>query len=141
MTATVIDGKAAALALRQRVAREVARLQTSHKLQPGLAVVLLGEDPASQVYVRNKGLQAIEAGMQSFEHRLEDTVSQRELLALIDALNVDEQVHGILVQLPLPQHIDEQAVIRAVQPAKDVDGFHPMNTGALCSGDPGALVA
>ena len=140
MSAQIIDGKAAAAALRQRVAAEVARLQVEHGLQPGLAVVLVGEDPASQVYVRNKGRQTIEAGMQSFEHRLDDSVSEAELLALIAKLNADDAVNGILVQLPLPAHIDEQAVIAAIDPAKDVDGFHPMNTGGLCSGDEAAMV-
>lgn len=140
MTASVIDGKAAAAALRERVATEVSRLKEEAALQPGLAVVLVGEDPASQVYVRNKGRQTIEAGMQSFEHRLPDDTSEEALLALVESLNNDAQVHGILVQLPLPDHIDEQRVIQAVSAEKDVDGFHPLNTGGLCSGDEGALV-
>jgi methylenetetrahydrofolate dehydrogenase (NADP+)/methenyltetrahydrofolate cyclohydrolase len=140
MTAQIIDGKAAAAALRERVGREVARLQAEKQLQPGLAVVLVGDDPASHVYVRNKGRQTVEAGMQSFEHRLDDSVGEEALLALIAQLNADPAVHGILVQLPLPAHINEQAVIAAIDPAKDVDGFHPMNTGGLCNGDAAAMV-
>jgi methylenetetrahydrofolate dehydrogenase (NADP+)/methenyltetrahydrofolate cyclohydrolase len=140
MTAAIIDGKAAAAALREQVATEVARLREAHDLQPGLAVVLVGEDPASQVYVRNKGRQTVEAGMLSHTHRLEASSSEAELLALVAELNADPTVHGILVQLPLPPQIDEQRVIRAIDPAKDVDGFHPLNTGALANGDPDALV-
>lgn len=140
MTATIIDGKAAAAELRAKVAVEVQRLKAEHDLQPGLAVVLVGEDPASQVYVRNKGKQTIEAGMHSVEHRLDATTTQEELLAQVETLNRDDRIHGILVQLPLPDHIDEQAVVQAIDPAKDADGFHPMNTGALCNGDRGALV-
>ncbi len=140
MTAKIIDGKAAAQALRERVGQEVARLVAEHDLQPGLAVVLVGEDPASQVYVRNKGRQTVEAGMLSHEHKLDASVSEAELLALVAQLNDDPTVHGILVQLPLPDHIDEQRVIEAIDPAKDVDGFHPLNAGALANGDPKALV-
>ena len=140
MAASVIDGKASAALLRERVTTEVARLVKSHNLQPGLAVVLVGDDPASHVYVRNKGRQTLEAGMQSFEHRLDESVSEVDLLSLIQRLNEDPAVHGILVQLPLPAHIDEQRVIAAILPAKDVDGFHPMNTGALCNGDSSAMV-
>lgn len=140
MTAQIIDGKAVAQALREEVATEVARLEAAHSLQPGLAVVLVGEDPASQVYVRNKGRQTLEAGMRSFEHKLSKTVGEAELLGLIEELNEDENVHGILVQLPLPDHIDAQRVIESIHPEKDVDGFHPMNTGALCNGDPAAMV-
>ena len=140
MAASVIDGKASAALLRERVTGEVARLVEHQGLQPGLAVVLFGDDPASHVYVRNKGRQTLEAGMQSFEHRLDESVSEVDLLSLIQRLNEDSAVHGILVQLPLPAHIDEQRVIAAILPAKDVDGFHPMNTGALCNGDPGAMV-
>ncbi|MHA7817017.1 MAG: bifunctional methylenetetrahydrofolate dehydrogenase/methenyltetrahydrofolate cyclohydrolase FolD [Pseudohaliea sp.] len=139
MTAAIIDGKAAAAALREQVAREVARLREAHDLQPGLAVVLVGEDPASQVYVRNKGRQTVEAGMLSHTHRLAGDTGEAELLALVAELNTDPTVHGILVQLPLPPQIDEQRVIRAIDPAKDVDGFHPLNTGALANGDPDAL--
>jgi methylenetetrahydrofolate dehydrogenase (NADP+)/methenyltetrahydrofolate cyclohydrolase len=140
MTAVIIDGKAAAQALRAQVGQEVARLVEAHDLQPGLAVVLVGDDPASQIYVRNKGRQTVEAGMLSHTHRLASDVSEAELLALVAALNTDPTVHGILVQLPLPPQIDEQRVIRAIDAAKDVDGFHPLNTGALASGDRTALV-
>ena len=134
MTATLIDGKGFASRLREGVAREVARLKADHGITPGLAVVLVGEDPASQVYVRNKGIQTREAGMASFEHRLAAEVSQADLLALIAALNADPAVHGILVQLPLPGHMDAQAVINAIDPAKDVDGFHILNAGRLATG-------
>ena len=134
MTATLIDGKGFASRLREGVARAVARLKADHGITPGLAVVLVGEDPASQVYVRNKGIQTREAGMASFEHRLAAEVSQADLLALIAALNADPAVHGILVQLPLPGHMDAQAVINAIDPAKDVDGFHILNAGRLATG-------
>ena len=137
--ATVIDGKAAARRLRERVAGAVAGLKDEHGLQPGLAVVLVGEDPASQIYVRNKGRQTLEVGMHSFAHKLAATVTEGELLALVEALNDDPAVNGILVQLPLPEHIGAQRVIETIDPAKDVDGFHPMNTGALANGDPRAL--
>ena len=139
MTAAIIDGKAAAVALRGQVAAEVARLGQAHDLQPGLAVVLVGEDPASQVYVRNKGKQTVEAGMLSQEHKLDDSVTEEDLLDLVQQLNADPTVHGILVQLPLPDHIDEQRVLQAIDPAKDVDGFHPVNVGGLATGDPAAL--
>ncbi len=129
-----IDGKSFAAGLRAAVGRDVAQLVREHGVTPGLAVVLVGEDPASQVYVRNKARQAREAGLKSFEHRLPVTTSQAELLALVDRLNADPQVHGILVQLPLPESIDESAVIEAIDPAKDVDGFHPLNAGRLTSG-------
>ena len=138
--ATVIDGKAAAQRLRERVAGAVARLKDEHGIQPGLAVVLVGEDPASRIYVRNKGRQTLEVGMQSFAHQLAATVTEGELLALVETLNGDPAVNGILVQLPLPEHIGAQRVIETIDPAKDVDGFHPMNTGALANGDPRALV-
>ena len=134
MTAKRIDGKAAALALRQRVAAEVARFRDATGRAPGLAVVLVGEDPASAVYVRSKGKATREAGMESFEHRLPASASQQELLALVDELNGDPAVDGILVQLPLPAQIDEQAVITRVSPDKDVDGFHPVNAGRLLIG-------
>ncbi|MEM1403121.1 MAG: bifunctional methylenetetrahydrofolate dehydrogenase/methenyltetrahydrofolate cyclohydrolase FolD [Pseudomonadota bacterium] len=140
MNAKLIDGKATAQALRERVGDEVSRLKEAHDLVPGLAVVLVGEDPASQVYVRNKGRQTKEAGMESFEHRLSADVSEAELLGLVKSLNADERVNGILVQLPLPDHMDAQRVIETIEPAKDVDGFHPMNTGGLSNGDPAALV-
>ena len=138
--ATVIDGKAAARRLRERVAGAVAGLKDEHGIQPGLAVVLVGEDPASRIYVRNKGRQTLEVGMRSFAHQLAATVTEGELLALVEALNDDPAVDGILVQLPLPEHIGAQRVIETIDPAKDVDGFHPMNTGALANGDPRALV-
>ncbi len=140
MSTTLIDGKAMAKALRDRVKEEVERVGQTHDLTPGLAVVLVGEDPASQVYVRNKGRQTLEVGMRSFEHKLPDSTSEEELLALVARLNEDPAVSGILVQLPLPAHVDAQRVIEAINPAKDVDGFHPMNTGGLSNGDPNALV-
>ena len=140
MSAVIIDGKAASLALRERVAAEVARLEAEHNLQPGLAVVLVGEDPASQVYVRNKGRQTVEAGMRSFEHKLPRRTTEDELLTLVGQLNEDPEVNGILVQLPLPEHIDSQRVIETIDPAKDVDGFHPVNVGGLATGNPLALV-
>jgi methylenetetrahydrofolate dehydrogenase (NADP+)/methenyltetrahydrofolate cyclohydrolase len=136
MTAGIIDGKAIAEALRGDVANEVRRLVRDHGLTPGLAVVLVGENPASAVYVRNKGKQTVEAGMRSFEHKLPDTVSEAELLALVGKLNADPAVHGILVQLPLPAQVDSQKVLNAIDPAKDVDGFHPMNAGRLATGLP-----
>ncbi|HAD88296.1 MAG TPA: bifunctional methylenetetrahydrofolate dehydrogenase/methenyltetrahydrofolate cyclohydrolase FolD [Rhodospirillaceae bacterium] len=138
--AALIDGKAHAARLRENVAAEVARLKADHGLTPALAVVLVGEDPASQVYVGAKGRQTTEAGMDSIEHRLPASASQDELLDLIATLNADPAVHGILVQLPLPDQINEGAVIDAIEPAKDVDGFHPVNVGRLWSGDPRALV-
>jgi methylenetetrahydrofolate dehydrogenase (NADP+)/methenyltetrahydrofolate cyclohydrolase len=134
MTAQIIDGKAFAENLRARVGVQVADLKARHGLTPGLAVVLVGEDPASQVYVRSKGRATLEAGMNSYEHKLPPTVSEGELLALIAKLNADPAVHGILVQLPLPKQIDEQAVIAAIDPAKDVDGFHVINAGLLAIG-------
>ncbi|TVQ58512.1 MAG: bifunctional methylenetetrahydrofolate dehydrogenase/methenyltetrahydrofolate cyclohydrolase FolD [Rhodobacteraceae bacterium] len=136
MTATVIDGKAFAAKLRAKVAAEVEALGASHGVIPGLAVVLVGEDPASQVYVRNKNRQTREAGMGSFEHKLDASTPEAELLALIDRLNHDPHVHGILVQLPLPGHIDADRVIDAIDPAKDVDGFHVINVGRLGAGLP-----
>src|SRR5882724_13153499 len=139
MTARIIDGKAIAADLRTKVAREVQRLGTEHALTPGLAVVLVGENPVSGVYVRSKGKQTVEAGMRSFDHRLPETVSESELLALVRQLNADPAVHGILVQLPLPRQIDSQKVLAAIDPAKDVDGFHPVNAGRLATGLP-ALV-
>lgn len=139
MKPRIIDGKAIAADLRAKIGAEVRRLQQQHALTPGLAVVLVGDNPASGVYVRSKERQTVEAGMRSFAHRLPADVSQGDLLGLIARLNGDPAVHGILVQLPLPTHIDEQAVIAAVDPAKDVDGFHPMNAGRLAVGLP-ALV-
>ena len=134
MTAKIIDGKAFAATVREKVAAHVATLKTDHGITPGLAVVLVGEDPASQVYVRNKGKQTVEVGMNSYEHRLDATMGQAELMTLIDALNHDPSVHGILVQLPLPSHLDEDAVINAISPAKDADGFHISNVGLLGTG-------
>ena len=134
--AKIIDGKAFATSLRQRIGKAVTDLQNQHGLTPGLAVVLMGEDPASQVYVRNKGKQTIEAGMNSYEHKLDAKTSESDLLTLIDKLNNDDSVHGILVQLPLPKHIDENKVINAVSPDKDVDGFHVINAGRLATGQP-----
>jgi methylenetetrahydrofolate dehydrogenase (NADP+)/methenyltetrahydrofolate cyclohydrolase len=134
MTAEVIDGKAFAAGLRERVAAAVPAFADKVGRKPGLAVVLVGEDPASQVYVRAKGKATLAAGMESFEHRLTADVRQAELVALVRELNGDERVDGILVQLPLPPHIDAGAVIEAIDPAKDVDGFHPANAGRLAAG-------
>lgn len=131
----LIDGKAFAAGLRARLAQEVAEL-TAHSHRPGLAVVLVGEDPASQIYVRNKAKQTVEIGMASFEHRLPATTSEADLLALVSQLNTDPAVDGILVQLPLPSHIDADRVLLAIDPAKDVDGFHPYNVGRLMTGTP-----
>ena len=135
----VIDGKAVAADLRKSIAEAVAKLKSEHALTPGLAVVLVGEDPASQVYVRNKAKQTLECGMNSFEHKLDASTPETDLLALIDSLNKDPAVHGILVQLPLPGHIDSAKVLNAINPDKDVDGFHPVNVGRLATGEP-ALV-
>ncbi|HEX9954637.1 MAG TPA: bifunctional methylenetetrahydrofolate dehydrogenase/methenyltetrahydrofolate cyclohydrolase FolD [Allosphingosinicella sp.] len=135
MSAERIDGKAFAAGLRARVAEAVPEFARHVGRAPGLAVVLVGEDPASQVYVRSKGKATVEAGMRSFEHRLADTVTQSELLSLVRALNEDDAVDGILVQLPLPSGIDDKAVIEAIDPAKDVDGFHPVNAGRLAVGE------
>ncbi|MDV7145175.1 bifunctional methylenetetrahydrofolate dehydrogenase/methenyltetrahydrofolate cyclohydrolase FolD [Tropicimonas sp. TH_r6] len=134
MTAAIIDGKAFAVTVREKVAGHVARLVEEHGITPGLAVVLVGEDPASQVYVRNKGKQTKEVGMLSVEHRLADTTSEEDLLALIDQLNKDPKIHGILVQLPLPDQLDSDLVINSIDPAKDVDGFHISNVGLLGTG-------
>ena len=133
MSASIIDGKAIAAQLRLALTADVARL-AAQGVQPGLAVVLVGEDPASQVYVRNKARQTVEIGLRSFEHRLPDTTSQAELLALVEQLNADPAVDGILVQLPLPGHIDATTVLRAIVPDKDVDGFHPTNVGLIATG-------
>jgi methylenetetrahydrofolate dehydrogenase (NADP+)/methenyltetrahydrofolate cyclohydrolase len=137
--ARIIDGKAAAETLRAKVALDVATLKAAHGVVPGLAVVLVGNDPASEVYVRSKGKQAAAAGMESLDHRLPAETPEADLLALIGRLNDDPRVHGILVQLPLPAHISSAAVIAAIDPAKDVDGFHPINVGRLGTasrGDP-----
>lgn len=136
MTARLIDGKAIAADLRTRIAAEVRRLAGAHGLVPGLAVVLVGDNPASDVYVRSKAKQTVDVGMSSFEDRLPATTSEAELLALVERLNNDRAIHGILVQLPLPRHIDAQKVIAAIDPRKDVDGFHPLNAGRLATGLP-----
>jgi methylenetetrahydrofolate dehydrogenase (NADP+)/methenyltetrahydrofolate cyclohydrolase len=133
MTAKIIDGKAFAAKVRASVAEHVAELKTKG-VTPGLAVVLVGEDPASQVYVRNKGQQTVEVGMASFEHKLDASTSEADLLALIAKLNADPKVHGILVQLPLPKHLNSDLVINSIDPAKDVDGFHISNVGLLGTG-------
>jgi methylenetetrahydrofolate dehydrogenase (NADP+)/methenyltetrahydrofolate cyclohydrolase len=132
--ATIIDGKAFAAGLRERVAKEVAALAAGHGIKPCLTVILVGEDPASQVYVRNKGTQTEEAGMTSVTHRLDASTPEDELLSLIDSLNNDPGCNGILVQLPLPDHIDESKVLAAIDPDKDVDGFHVINVGRLWTG-------
>lgn len=134
MAATIIDGKEFAAQVRGKVAEHVALLRNDHGITPGLAVVLVGEDPASQVYVRSKGKMTLEVGMKSVEHRLDVDTSEADLLALIDQLNKDPEIHGILVQLPLPKHLNEDLVINAISPAKDVDGFHISNVGLLGTG-------
>jgi len=134
MTASIIDGKAFALGLRERIATQVATFRAAAGRAPGLAVVLVGEDPASAVYVRSKHKATIAAGMASFEHKLSADTTQDDLLALVDTLNADPAVDGILVQLPLPDHIDERAVTTRIDPDKDVDGFHPVNAGRLATG-------
>ena len=134
MSAKTIDGKAFAQGLRTQLKGEVAKFIDQSGVTPGLAVVLIGQDPASQVYVGSKVRQTQEAGMNSFEHRLPDTTSQSELEALIDRLNADDSVHGILVQLPLPAGMNSDAILDRIDPAKDVDGFHPVNVGALWTG-------
>ncbi len=136
MTADIIDGKAFAASVRERVGKQVAKLQAENGLTPGLAVVLVGEDPASQVYVRNKGKSTQEAGMKSEEIRLDATASQEEVLAVVNRLNADGTIHGILVQLPLPDQVDEMAILDAINPEKDVDGFHVINTGRQAVGLP-----
>ena len=136
MTAEIIDGKAFAANIRAEVAQSCAKFREKTGVQPGLAVVLVGNDPASEVYVRNKGIQAKEAGFNSLEYRLPESTSQSELLAKVAELNADPQVHGILVQLPLPAHLDADAVLNAITPDKDVDGFHPVNVGRLWTGNP-----
>ena len=137
MTAAIIDGKAFAGQLRARIAIEAAKFEVHAGRKAGLAVVLVGEDPASQVYVRNKGKQTLACGMNSFEHRLSADTSEGAVLDLVERLNADPAVDGILVQLPLPDHIDEQQVIAAINPDKDVDGFHVVNSGRLSVGLPG----
>ena len=137
--ATLIDGKAFSAALVERVGAAVARLEAAHGVKPGLAVVIVGEDPASQIYVRNKGETTLRAGMRSDTHRLAESARQDELLALIAQLNADAGIHGILVQLPLPAHIDATVVLDAISPDKDVDGFHVVNAGRLAVGLPGLV--
>jgi methylenetetrahydrofolate dehydrogenase (NADP+)/methenyltetrahydrofolate cyclohydrolase len=136
-TAKLIDGKVYAERLRAQVGEEVAALRRDHGLQPGLAVVLVGEDPASQIYVKSKGEHSLAAGMHSVTHRLPADAEQAEVLKLVADLNADPLIHGILVQLPLPKHLDEKAVIAAISPDKDVDGLHVVNAGRLASGLPG----
>jgi methylenetetrahydrofolate dehydrogenase (NADP+)/methenyltetrahydrofolate cyclohydrolase len=138
MSATIIDGKAYAAGLRARIAEAVAGL-SGQGVTPGLAVVIVGEDPASQIYVKNKARQTVEIGMRSFEHTLPASTGEAELLDLVARLNADPAVDGILVQLPLPKQIDAQKVIEAIDPAKDVDGFHPINAGRLMTGVPGLV--
>jgi methylenetetrahydrofolate dehydrogenase (NADP+)/methenyltetrahydrofolate cyclohydrolase len=135
MTAYAIDGKAIAAKVRSDVAIDVARLKASHGFVPGLAVVLVGEDPASAVYVRNKAAQTVETGMLSFEHKLAEDTPEQVLLDLVAKLNADPQVNGILVQMPLPKHMDANKVLELIDPLKDVDGFHPMNVGRLSIGE------
>ena len=137
--AKLIDGKAFAAGLRARVAAQVRALKEDHNLTPGLAVVLVGEDPASQIYVGNKAKLTEEVGMKSVQHTLPADTSQKQLLTLVEGLNADPAIHGILVQLPLPDQIDEAAVLAAVDPAKDVDGFHVINAGKLSTGAPGLV--
>lgn len=137
MSAEIIDGKAHAEALRARIATVAVDFTAQSGRKPGLAVVLVGEDPASSVYVRSKGKATIAAGMESFEHRLPADIGQEALIGLVEQLNADARVDGILVQLPLPDHLDETQVLRAIDPDKDVDGFHPVNAGRLATGMPG----
>jgi methylenetetrahydrofolate dehydrogenase (NADP+)/methenyltetrahydrofolate cyclohydrolase len=133
--AYIIDGKAIAAKVRADVAADVARMKAQHGFAPGLAVVLVGEDPASKVYVRNKAEQTVEVGMQSFEHKLPEETTEAALLDLVARLNRDPAVHGILVQMPLPKHVDSVRVLESIDPAKDVDGFHPVNVGKLSIGE------
>ncbi len=135
MTAYAIDGKAIAAKVRSEVAADVARIKAQHGFVPGLAVVLVGEDPASKVYVRNKAAQTVETGMQSFEHKLAEDTPEQVVLDLVAKLNADPNVNGILVQMPLPKHMDSNKVLELIDPLKDVDGFHPMNVGRLSIGE------
>ena len=139
MTASIIDGKMFAKNLKEEIARKVETLKINHNLTPGLAVVLVGTDPASQVYVRNKNKSTNAAGMNSFEYLMDDNVSEEDLIAKVKELNKDPIVHGILVQLPLPKHINEAAVIETITPEKDVDGFHVINSGLLATGGKGMV--
>ena len=135
MKARVIDGKAVAAEVRAQVAKDVAELRSQHGFTPGLAVVLVGEDPASKVYVKNKGLQTIECGMNSIEHKLPAETTEADILAMVESLNRNTEVNGILVQLPLPKHVNAERVLNAIHPDKDVDGFHPVNVGRLWIGE------
>ena len=139
--ASIIDGKIISAELRARVAAEVARLKSGHGLTPGLAVILVGNDPASEVYVRNKGVATKEAGMNSYEYRLPAETSEADLLSKVAELNADPAVHGFLVQFPVPDHISQQNVIDAIDPSKDADGLHPLNAGRLASGLPAMVPA
>jgi methylenetetrahydrofolate dehydrogenase (NADP+)/methenyltetrahydrofolate cyclohydrolase len=139
MAANIIDGKAFAAGLRERIAIEVAELKASHGVTPGLAVVLVGEDPASQVYVRSKGEQTQAAGMHSVTHKLAAETSEADLLTLVETLNADPAIHGILVQFPVPAHISQAKVVATISPDKDVDGLHVINAGRLASGLPGLI--
>ena len=134
MTATKIDGKAFAATMREKIASHVARLKEVHNVTPGLAVILVGEDPASEVYVRNKNKSTVEVGMNSYEHKLPADTSEADLYALIDQLNADPAVHGILCQFPVPDHLSERDIVARIDPAKDVDGLHVLNAGLLASG-------
>ena len=134
MTATKIDGKAFAATMREKIASHVARLKEVHNVTPGLAVILVGEDPASEVYVRNKHKSTVEVGMNSYEHKLPADTSEADLYALIDQLNADPAVHGILCQFPVPDHLSERDIVARIDPAKDVDGLHVLNAGLLASG-------
>ena len=139
MNAKIIDGKTFADTLRQRVARQVSMLKSGHGITPGLAVVLVGNDPASEVYVRNKSRMTAQVGMNSFRHELPAEITQDELIGFIEGINADDRVHGLLVQLPLPEQLDSAGVISAILPAKDVDGFHLSNVGLLATGQPGMV--
>ncbi|MBL4807457.1 MAG: bifunctional methylenetetrahydrofolate dehydrogenase/methenyltetrahydrofolate cyclohydrolase, partial [Rhodobacteraceae bacterium] len=134
MSADIIDGKAFAATVREKVAAHVEFLKSKHGITPGLAVILIGEDPASEVYVRNKGKQTLETGMNSYEHKLPAETPQEDVIALIGKLNEDPAVHGILCQFPVPDHMDEREIVAAIDPAKDVDGLHVLNAGLLASG-------
>ena len=138
-SANRIDGKAFSRNLRDQLATQVTQLKTAHNLTPGLAVVLVGEDPASHVYVRNKEKQALEAGLHSVVHRLDEDTPHNVVLELVRSLNSSPNIHGILVQLPLPSHVDESEILNAIDPKKDVDGFHPINAGQLSIGGPGSV--
>jgi len=135
----LIDGKAFAEGLRAKLSSQVSKLKEQHNLVPGLAVVLVGEDPASQVYVRNKARQTVEVGMKSVEHKLDENTDENTVLQLVNELNADDSIHGILVQLPLPKHIDESKVLDAIHYEKDVDGFHITNVGLLSTGGEGVV--